>query len=139
LAEVLNPPGLEAVVSGQLEGKPQDKHVTWDEPEEDGPRKRRRTNSFDVNTTTTDSVVTSEPTCNSTELSTRAASPHVSIPPSNAIEADLAQQVTSMPPPTTPPKKMMKLNAGGKLSSPGGKGMPSSQTSSQGGVDVHVK
>jgi DNA polymerase III delta prime subunit len=121
LAEVLNPPGVEAVVSGQLEGKPQDKHVTWDEPEDDGPRKRRRTNSFDVNTTTTDSVATNEPMCKPTELSARAASPHVSIPPSNATEASPAQQVTSMPPTSTPPKKMMKLNAGGKLSSPGGK------------------
>jgi DNA polymerase III delta prime subunit len=95
--------------------------VTWDEPEEDGPRKRRRTNSFDVNTTTTDSVAMRESTCNSTEPSARAASPHVSIPPSNATEAGPVQQVTSMPPAATPPKKMMKLNAGGKLSSPGGK------------------
>lgn len=110
-----------AAVSDQPEGKLQDKHVTWEEPEEDGPRKRRRTNSFDVDTTTTDSVVTSEPTCSSTEPSARAASPYVAIPPSNTTEAHPAQQVTAMPPPLTPPKKMMKLNAGGKLSSPGGK------------------
>jgi DNA polymerase III delta prime subunit len=121
LAEVLNPPGVEAVLPDQVDGKPQDKHVTWDEHDDHGPRKRRRTNSFDINTVTTDSVATSEPTCNRTELLARGASPHVFIPPFNTAEADPAQQVTSMPPPTTPPKKMMKLNAGGKLSSPGGK------------------
>jgi DNA polymerase III delta prime subunit len=120
LAEVLNPPGVEAALPSQFDGTPQDKHVTWDEDEDSGPRKRRRTNSFDVNTTTTESVATSDPTCKTTELLARAASPYVAIPSSNTAEADPAQQVTSMQP-LTPPKKMMKLNAGGKLSSPGAK------------------
>jgi DNA polymerase III delta prime subunit len=112
---------VEAALPNQLDGTTQDKHVTWDEHEDSGPRKRRRTNSFDFNTTTTESVATSEPTCNPTEPLARAASPYVAIPPSNTAEADPAQQVTSMPPPSTPPKKMMKLNAGGKLASPGAK------------------
>jgi DNA polymerase III delta prime subunit len=118
LAEVLNPPGVEAALPNQSEEKPQDKHVTWDQHEDNGPRKRRRTNSFDANTTTTEAIATSEPTCESTEIIARAASPHVVIPPFNTAEADLAKQVTSVPPATTPPKKMMKLNAGGRLASP---------------------
>jgi len=121
LAEVLNPPGVEAALPSQLEGKPQDRHVTWDEHEDDGPRKRRRTNSIDTNPITTDSFARNDATCGSAVLEARAASPHVSIPAANTIEADPTQQVTFMPPSTTPPKKMMKLNAGGKLSSPGEK------------------
>lgn len=122
LAEVLNPPGVGVVIQSQPEGKPQDRNVTWDEHEDQGPRKRRRTNSFDNNTTTTaDSVTASEDTCKPLEPLARAASPHAFVPPPNISEADPAQQVTSMLPPTTPPKKMMKLNAGGKLSSPGEK------------------
>ena len=115
LAEVLNPPG----VGVALQGQPQDRHVT--SHEDDGPRKRQRTNSFDTNPIATNSSAKGDATSESTELLARAASPHVSIPPLNTAEANPAQQVTSMPPPMTPPKKMMKLNAGGKLSSPGGK------------------
>ena len=118
---MLNPPGAEAALPSQLEEKLQDRNVTWDQHEDDGPRKRRRTNSFDINTMTNASAAMSNPTCNPTEIPKQNASPHVSIPPPNTVEADATQQARSMPPPTTPPKKMMKLNAGGKLSSPGGK------------------
>lgn len=52
----------------------------------------------------------------------RFSSPHVYVPPAVTAETMSDLEATTLPPTSTPPKKMMKLNAGGKLSSPGGKG-----------------
>lgn len=131
LAEVLNPPANEILPLQHAGNEHQEKHVTWDdhEHEADGRRKRRRTNSYSANENDTEGK-DSEPVASAVggaiqpaDLGPRSSSPHVYIPP--PIIAETKQETdtenTTIQAPATPPKKMMKLNAGGKLSSPGGK------------------
>jgi DNA polymerase III delta prime subunit len=101
--------------------------VTWDEHEANGRRKRRRTNSYDGNDNgnheaQTQSLAATEGAMQPVDIVPRSSSPHVYIPPPIKAETDQPTSAsTATQPPATPPKKMMKLNAGGKLSSPSGK------------------
>jgi DNA polymerase III delta prime subunit len=127
LAEVLNPPATEVLQPHQTKNGHHERHVTWDEHEVNGRQKRRRTNSYDGNDngnteTKTQSIAATEVAMELVDIVPRSSSPHVYIPP--PIQAEIHQPTTTnkaTQPPATPPKKMMKLNAGGKLSSPGGK------------------
>jgi DNA polymerase III delta prime subunit len=127
LAEVLNPPATEALQPHQTKNGHHERHVTWDEHEANGRRKRRRTNSYDGNDngkeeTQAQSTAANEGAMQPVDIVPRSSSPHVYIPP--PIKAEIDQPTTAnaiTQPPATPLKKMMKLNAGGKLSSPGGK------------------
>lgn len=99
--------------------------MTWDDHEVDGRRKRQRTNSYstDDNATNAGSTSAIEGATQLVDFAIRSSSPHVSIPPPSAVDtrAEPSTGRTALPTPGTPPKKMMKLNAGGKLSSPGTK------------------
>lgn len=125
IAEVLNPAAARAVPPHDPENEHQAKHVTCDDYEADGRRKRRRTNSYDAdnNGTNTGSHSAIEGATQSADFAIRPSSPHVYIPPPSADEprSEPSTATTALPTPGTPPKKMMKLNAGGKLSSPGTK------------------
>lgn len=128
IAEVLNPTRGVVVPPHGPESEHQEKHVTWDDHEADGRRKRRRTNSYntddnDTQGTNVRSASATEGATQSVDSAIRSSSPHVYKPPPTTVqtraEPDTAK--TSLPTPGTPPKKMMKLNAGGKLASPGTK------------------
>ena len=99
--------------------------MTWDDHEVDGRRKRQRTNSYnaDDNGTNAGSASATEGATQSVDFAIRPSSPHVYIPPPSTVETGAEPSTAKTPVPTsgTPPKKMMKLNAGGKLSSPGTK------------------
>lgn len=131
LAEILNPA---AEIPDSYLPSAADKHQeegTLDEYADHGRRKRRRTNSHasynggnDNNLQTDGYSVAGRSDAEASNTAIGPPSPHVVIPPSNmeATSAHHAEPTLSLPGPKTPPKKMMKLNAGGKLSSPGGKG-----------------
>ncbi|GAB7331143.1 hypothetical protein MBLNU13_g02621t1 [Cladosporium sp. NU13] len=125
IAEVLNPAAAAAAPARDPESEHREKHVTWDDHEADGRRKRRRTNSYntDDNGTNAGSASATEGATQLADFAIRSSLPHVYIPPSSAVETkqEPSAAKTTLTTPGTPPKKMMKLNAGGKLSSPGTK------------------
>jgi len=128
IAEVLNPAAARAVPSHGPESENNEKHVTWDDHEADGRRKRRRTKSYNADDNDTHginvgSTSATEGATQSVDFAIRSSSPHVYIPPPTTVETipEPSTAETILPTPGTPPKKMMKLNAGGKLSSPGTK------------------
>ncbi|KAM0722706.1 hypothetical protein Q7P37_002147 [Cladosporium fusiforme] len=128
LAEILNPSVAVPGSTLDAENQPEAKHEISVDHEEQGRRKRPRTNSCNAHGNGSDDV----PAESHTRLEElpiaesnppRAQSPFVAIPPPATDEGEAKQPA---PPPAeggtkTPPKKMMKLNAGGKLSSPGAK------------------
>jgi DNA polymerase III delta prime subunit len=127
LAEVLNPPANEVLPPHHAASEHQ-KHVTFDDNEADGRRKRRRTNSYNSDDNETKHLTAApgsaiEGALQLAETAHRPSSLHVYIPPQTTLENKPEPGTGDKPmqPPNTPPKKMMKLNAGGKLSSPGGK------------------
>jgi DNA polymerase III delta prime subunit len=128
LAEVLNPSVAGVLPLQQPENEYHEQHVALDGHEADGRHKRRRTNSYnpkdnDTNESLTQSGAPYEGPTQPADLAPRSSSPHVNIPPAVPVESESAYVAgnIAMQPPATPPKKMMKLNAGGKLSSPGRK------------------
>jgi DNA polymerase III delta prime subunit len=128
IVEVLNPAAARALPPPRPESEYQEKHVTWDDHEADGRRKRRRTNPYNADDNDTHginvgSASATEAATQSVDFAIRSSSPHVYIPPPTTVEtiSEPSTAETTLPTPGTPPKKMMKLNAGGKLSSPGTK------------------
>lgn len=124
LAEILNPSAAEPATTSEG-GHPEEKHAIPVEHEEQGRRKRRRTNSCNAHGHGDQdaSIQPPNPTLKDAPVeqnTPRAGSPYVAIPSSTdtAGEAHPPAPVSSEELPKTPPKKMMKLNAGGKLSSP---------------------
>lgn len=123
LAEVMNPFATSSV-HNQPEIASTEQRATWNEDEDNGRRKRRRTNSCEAHGHNGShqplqpaAAVEGIPQ----HVEARAASPSVIVPPPKpeaATTEEVNPSATAVPP-RTPPKKMMKLNAGGKLSSPG--------------------
>ena len=126
IAEVLNPAAAAVAPAHDPESERQEKHVTWNDHGADGRRKRRRTNSYnaDDNGTIAGPAPATEGAAESADPAIHPSSPHVYMPPPPCtVETRPEPSATQMTHSRTPPKKMMKLNAGGKLSSPGTKEM----------------
>lgn len=99
--------------------------MAWEDQEEDR-RKRRRTNSYNaddngIKETGAVSLPATEAVTQVQDSVPRCGSPHVCIPGPDQVDTnpESAGEPSTMEHIATPPKKMMKLNAGGKLSSPG--------------------
>lgn len=123
----MNPPAAGTSSTHKTADVHQEKHVGWEDQEAEDRRKRRRTNSYnaDGNGINDAGAISQSATEVMTQVQDpvpRSGSPHVCIPGPDQVDTkpESATELSAMQPSATPQKKMMKLNAGGKLSSPGG-------------------